>query len=351
MKLAWPRAWGEPCAGAVIRSRPEDFRVEELLGFEPDGEGEHAFLLLQKRQLNTAELAERLASLSGVHPRDVGYSGLKDRNAVTRQWFSVGLAGRPEPAWQSLEADGDVTVLAQSRHRRKLRRGVHRGNRFRLVLRDVSGATGALEQRLQQIAQSGVPNYFGEQRFGRGGATVDGALAWARGGRRPGRARRSLYLSALRGLLFNEMLAQRVAAGDWCEAAAGEVCLLSGSNSFFVVGEADAQLGERLRSGDVNPALPLWGDGGGEAAQFALRCARAQAQYTEVLDFLQREGLRLAWRSTRLLPDDFCWQFCDDGGLQLDFALGAGGYATALLAECVQYRDGSVMGGTGSEQG
>ncbi len=161
-----PRAWGDPLGSAVIRNIPEDFVVEEQLGFEPSGAGEHAFLFLQKRELNTQELAKHLAELAGVPERDVGFSGMKDRNAVTRQWFSVGLAGRAEPDWQRLEAGGNVRVLRSERHLRKLRRGVHRANRFSLVLREVSGALDAIEQRLQILRDRGAPNYFGEQRFG-----------------------------------------------------------------------------------------------------------------------------------------------------------------------------------------
>ena len=159
------------------------------------------------------ELVQRLSALSGVPERDIGLSGLKDRNAVTRQWFSVGMAGRREPDWQALETGGDVQLLELGRHSRKLRRGVHRANRFSLVLRGVSGDRADLERRLQLVRQQGAPNYFGEQRFGRNGATLEQACRWARGGhRRQTRARRSLYLSALRAFLFNTALATRVAA-------------------------------------------------------------------------------------------------------------------------------------------
>ena len=157
MRPAWPRAWGTPAASALIRCHPEDFVVTEELGFEPSGEGEHVFLYLQKRNLNSLELVQRLAALGGVPERDIGLSGMKDRNAVTRQWFSVGMAGRTDPDWQALESGGDVQVLRRERHSRKLRRGVHRANRFSLVLRDVRGERDALEQRLQLVREQGVP--------------------------------------------------------------------------------------------------------------------------------------------------------------------------------------------------
>jgi tRNA pseudouridine13 synthase len=346
MITQWPRAWGEPAANARIRCRPEDFRVSEELGFELSGEGEHVFLHLQKRNLNSLELVQRLAALSGVPERDIGLSGLKDRNAVTRQWFSVGMAGRREPDWQALEAGGDVQLLERGRHSRKLRRGVHRANRFSLVLRNVSGDRADLERRLQLVRQQGAPNYFGEQRFGRNGATLEQACRWARGGRRrQTRARRSLYLSALRSFLFNTALATRVAAADWNLIGAGDVCVLNGTRSLFTCGSVDEELRARAASGDVHPGLPLWGRGVSPAStERALQQRESLAEYRDLCEFLEREGLELSWRPTRLLADDFCWQFCDDGDLQLDFALGAGAYATALLAEVVQYEQGTHEG-------
>ncbi len=346
MTPGWPRAWGDPAASARIRCRPEDFRVSEELGFDPSGEGEHVFLFLQKRNLNSLELVQRLAALSGVPERDIGLSGLKDRNAVTRQWFSVGMAGRQEPDWQALEADGDVQLLERARHSRKLRRGVHRSNRFSLVLRGVSGDREDLERRLQLVRQQGAPNYFGEQRFGRNGATLEQALRWARGGRRrQTRARRSLYLSALRSFLFNTALAARVTAGDWNSISAGDVCILNGTRSLFACGSVDDELRARVGSGDVHPGLPLWGRGVSPASpERALQQRESLAEHRDLCEFLEGEGLELSWRSTRLLADDFCWQFCDDGDLQLDFALGAGAYATALLAELVQYEQGTHEG-------
>ena len=266
----WPRAWGSLPGSAVIRYCPEDFQVSEQLGFELSGEGEHRFLYLQKRQLNSMELLQRLSDLSGVAQRDIGISGLKDRNAVTRQWFSVGMAGRPEPDWYSLQTGGDVLVLEVGHHLRKLRRGVHRANRFTLVLRELQGERAALAQRLQKLRDAGVPNYFGEQRFGRNGSTRE-------------------------------------------QARAGR--------------------------GDIHPGLPLWGRVPSSAGTLRSDLqADCLVECEDIGNFLEESGLDLAWRPARMLPDDFCWQFCDDGTVQLDFSLGAGSYATALLAEFVQYK-------------
>ena len=346
----WPRVGEEPSARALLRSRPEDFLVSEELGFEPAGEGEHVFLLLQKRNLNTLELVHRIARVSGAPDRDIGYSGLKDRNAVTRQWFSVRMAGRAEPVWSDLETSGEIRLLQAGRHRRKLRRGVHRANRFSLYLRELAGDRSALEQRLVEVQRDGVPNYFGEQRFGRGGSTLVQARQWvADGARRIPRNRRSLYLSALRAWLFNSVLASRVSTGTWRSVLAGDVCVLQGTRSHFHCDSPDDDIRQRARRGDLHPALPLWGKGvRSRALELAAEELASVAGAPQICDFLERAGLELAWRPARVLADDFCWQFCDDGGLQLDFALGAGSYATALLAEFIRYHDAS---GNNKEQG
>ena len=346
MTSTLPRALGVAPGRAVIRSQPQDFQVAEQLGFELSGEGEHVFLYLQKCQLNSLELVRRLSEVSGVAERDIGYCGLKDRNAVTRQWFSVGMAGAPEPDWVSLERDGHVRVLDVARHSRKLRRGVHKANRFRLVLRQLQGQRVELEQRLQQLGSCGAPNYFGEQRFGRNGATLEQALRWMHSGRRVTRNKRSLFYSALRASVFNQLLAARVEAGSWNRVQPGDICMLAGSRSFFHSAAVDETIERRAQQGDLHPGLPLWGRF--EPGAGPLECP---SECREICDFLEQSGVDLSWRATRLLPDDFCWQFCDDGTLQLEFALGAGAYATALLAEFVQYKEGTTESGISSEQG
>jgi tRNA pseudouridine13 synthase len=336
---SWPRATGDTVARGILKSAPEDFRVAEDLGFEPGGEGEHVFLHLEKRLLNTQDLAQRLSSLSGIHPRDISFSGMKDRQAVTRQWFSVRMAGKAEPDWRGLEVPGEVHVLAVTRHQRKLKRGVHRGNRFSIVLREMQGERGEIEARLQQLREGGAPNYFGEQRFGRDGATLQQARDWmAAGGRRISRNRRSLYLSALRSQLFNQVLADRVARHTWNSIEPGDTCILHGSRSLFNADEVSEDIRQRAVSGDLHPGLPLWGRGADSDGPFA-RVRQVLEPQADVCQFLESAGLELGWRPARLLPNDFCWQFCDDGSLQLDFRLSAGNYATALLAEFVQWAD------------
>ncbi|MEH6588706.1 MAG: tRNA pseudouridine(13) synthase TruD [Halioglobus sp.] len=347
MQINSPPAWGEPVGRAVIRACPENFIVHEQLGFEPSGEGEHVFLHLEKRLLTTLELQERIASFCAVPAMDIGFCGMKDRNAVTRQWFSVRLAGKTEPDWQLLSEDSQVSVLSVQRHLRKLKRGVHRANNFQLRLSTVQADVGLLEARLQTIREQGVPNYFGPQRFGRGGNTLVQARRWQSSGQRKiTRKKRSLYLSALRSWIFNEMLTARVQDHNWNTLLPGDYCMLQGSRSRFAYSADDTEVHDRLRQLDIHPGLPLWGSGAGIAAQdlpgitdeMILSCK-----------FLEQEGLEVGYRATRLMADDFCWEFCDDGSLHLQFSLVPGGYATAILAELTEYSEGEVVGGDSGE--
>lgn len=158
-------AQGEPVATGHIRQSPEDFRVTEIPLFEPTGEGEHAWLRVRKRGTNTTWVAKQLAQLAGIRERDVSYAGLKDRHAVTEQWFSVHLPGQADPDWSAINNDS-MQVLEHARHSRKLRRGALKGNVFRIVIRALAGepvfSREHLTKRLEQIATEGVPNYFGE---------------------------------------------------------------------------------------------------------------------------------------------------------------------------------------------
>jgi len=346
-----PVAGLPPSLSAIVRSTPEDFVVREQLGFVPDGSGEHAFLHLEKRGLNTQDLAQRIADFSAVPLRDIGFSGMKDRNAVTSQWFSVGLAGRAEPDWQRLSERGDVWVLGASRHARKLRRGVHRGNHFCLTLRQLRGDMQSLIQALEQVRSEGVPNYFGEQRFGRNGSTLLQARNWQeRGGRRITRTKRGLFLSALRSQLFNSLLAARVEAGTWNQVLPGDACMLQGTRSQFACEAVDADIERRAAGGDIHPALPLWGTGKPlQGVERRSEQSAVLAAEQAVCEFLEATGLQLDYRPARALADDFCWKFCDDGSLRLEFGLGPGSYATAVLAQIIQYKQGDTGGGNGRE--
>jgi tRNA pseudouridine13 synthase len=330
-----PRAGGMPPVAGVLRAAPEDFRVDEDLGFAPDGEGEHVLLQVSKRNVNTDRVAQRIAQLAGVRPVDVGYAGLKDRNAVASQWLSVHLAGRKEPHWQALE-DGELRVLAVARHRRKLRRGALHGNRFDIVVRALVGAPHDLEPRLARIAAECMPNYFGEQRFGRGGANLERASALFEGRLRERNPhKRGLYLSAARAQLFNLVLARRVQEGTWNHALPGDAMMLAGSRSYFVADAPDAEIERRVAAFDLHPSGPLWGRGEPPSR------GQARLLEDEVLSGwegwragLERFGLEQERRALRLVVRELAWEL-NGGALRLRFHLPAGTYATTVLRELV----------------
>lgn len=332
----WPRALGTPEATARVRASAEDFRVDELREGAAEGEGEHLLLHIRKRNRNTEEVARALARQAGVRARDVAYCGLKDRVAVTTQWFSVWLPGQADPDWSPLLGD-DLELLSQARSRRKLQRGGLRGNRFTLVLRAVEGERSALEQRLARVAAEGVPNYFGEQRFGRDGGNLSAAAAMFDGRRVKDRHRRGLYLSAARAFLFNTVLAERVRAQNWRQALPGEALQLAGSRSFFIAESLDEEIAERLASGDVLPSGPLWGRGGLPSQGVAERVeVSALAPFEAFRQGLEEAGLKQERRALRLAIEDLQWDWLPGGrDLQLRFSLPAGCYATAVLRELV----------------
>lgn len=332
----WPRAHGEPPVTAVLRASPADFFVEEILGFEPDGSGEHCWLWIEKENLNTADAAQRLARFAGLRERDVSYSGLKDKLAVTRQWFCLHLLNR-EVDWQRWD-DAALRILRVARHSRKLRRGTHRGNRFAIVLRDVRGDVAALQQRLEQLVRDGVPNYFGEQRFGRDGRNIELARQMANQQRRLPRQQSGLYLSAARAFLFNEVLAARIADDSWLRPRTGDVFMLDRSNSVFAQ-DPDAELRARLDRGDVHITGPLPGRRAGLHP-----CATIELLEQQVIDAhpalaaaLQGYEVDAARRALRCMPAQLRGEAIADGAWRLAFELPKGCFATSLVRELARY--------------
>ncbi len=329
-------AYGRPALRGRLRAFPEDFQVTELPSVEPTGEGEHVWLWVRKRNETTPRVAAQLARLAGIHPRQVSYAGLKDRQAVTEQWFSVQLPGREAPDWSALDNE-TVKVLRAVRHGRKLRRGTLRGNRFRIVLRNTTGPLDEWQQRLGLIRAHGVPNYFGEQRFGRNASNLSTALAlFANPRKRMQRERRGLALSAARALLFNQVLSRRVQSGTWNRAIPGDAMQLEGSHSYFIAETLDAELQARLERGDVHPSGPLHGRG--ESPVQADCLALEQAVLHDCADWcagLEAAGLKQDRRALRLLATDLTGEVDDSGDWQLQFSLPAGAYATSVLRELV----------------
>lgn len=311
--------------------------VDEWLGYTPSGEGEHDFLCVRKRGRNTHEVARLLARHAGVSQVAIGYAGLKDRNALTTQYFTVQLPGRASPDWGAMEEEG-VEVVEVARHHRKIRRGSLRGNRFSIRVRDVTGDRDAAEWFLDRLSETGVPNYFGSQRFGNDGrnlAQVDALFAGT--GRRPRRELRGLLLSAARAHLFNLVLGARVTADNWRVALPGEILMLAGAQRQFRNDPADATIGSRLATGDIHPTGPLVGRQGHalQPDMDALMLERqVLAPWVDWCTGLERFGLDVDRRALRLMPQELHW--CWDGDdLVIGFTLPAGTYATTVLREVV----------------
>jgi len=339
---ALPLAFGEPLLSAAIRTVPEDFQVDELSAFEATGEGEHLLLEIRKRGANTVAVAKRLAQWAGIPEMGVSYAGQKDRHAVTTQRFSVHLPKRVSPDIATLESD-EIHVVSATWHNRKLQRGALAGNRFRLVLRDVQGDVAAIDARLQTIAARGLPNWFGEQRFGRDGGNVPAALAMF-GGRRVRQDQRSMLLSAARSALFNRVLAARVEQGNWDRPLEGEVWMLDGSRSVFGPEPMSEVLAERLARFDIHPSGPLWGVGELRSTGEALAlesAALADEQALALRAGLEAAGLKQERRSLRLRPALLQHQWLQPDVLEISFALPPGCYATAVLHELGTITDAS----------
>lgn len=337
---AFAYALGLPRTSARLKAQCEDFQVIEELGFELDDQGEHLCLWIEKRDRNTADVGRLLASFAGVRPQHVSHCGLKDKRAVTRQWFSVCCRPADEPNWQDLNRDG-LSVLQVRRHGRKLRIGAHRSNRFDIHLRGISKGGDELTQRLHYLRRHGFPNYFGEQRFGCQGANLAAALAMferlkpATGKKFKPRGKDKLLLSSARSFLFNQVLSQRVVDGNWNTALDGDVFQFDDGSTVFHAA-IDEELQQRLERQEIHPTGPLFGVDGVQvkaaSAELEARLLEQQPQYCEGL---LQAGVQSARRALRAIAYDLDWQL-DGGDLRLRFRLKRGQYATSLLREIVQ---------------
>lgn len=329
-----PYAWGGPCACGLLKQETEDFQVMEDLGFTPSGDGDHLLVHVRKRQLTTTEVAKRLARHCGVRAADVGYAGLKDRHAMTSQWFTVLWPGKGAPDLDGL-TDTTLEILDITRNRRKLRRGALAGNRFRLRLREVTTTPAVLEARLRELKVHGFPNYFGEQRFGDQQSNVRDALHYLRGHGAVSRFLHGLYLSTLRSHLFNQVLARRVLSGTWNRGVPGDVLQLDGRGSVFLAEAIDPDLESRLGALQLHPTGPL---AGRPAHLLPLHDVAALehevlAPFAEIISWLGTQ-VDADRRALRARPSDMEWQLEGDC-LQLAFGLPAGAYATTLVRELI----------------
>ncbi len=337
-----------------MKTVPEDFVVDEEPAYAAAGAGDHLFARVEKRDLTTAEAASILAKVAGVHARDVGVAGLKDKVAVTTQWLSFpalpGTAVEERLRAYAAAPRPDLRVLDLARHGNKLRTGHLASNRFRIRLRDLDPArVGEVEATLRGLEATGVPNAFGQQRFGRGGDNVAKAMAFLRGeerGPREPRARKFLF-SALQSEVFNRVLAAREADGTWTTPLRGDVLKLETGGLFTCtepeVDQARAARGELCPTGpmlgvkmrapehevlalEARVAEELLGPG------FDLSRTRALGEGTRRPLVLRVSGLKLS-REAAAAPAPGAQPAVN---LVVEFVLPKGAYATTVLARAVE---------------
>lgn len=337
MRLPYLTA-GVPPAGGSFKAAPEDFEVEELPAYEPNGEGEHLFLWVQKRGRSTPEVAKALARHLGLQERDVSWAGLKDRQALTRQYLCVPSKVEAKLAGFTLPG---VEVLRAARHRNKLKSGHLRGNRFRLVLRGVVDVEAA-RAALALLAARGVPNFFGDQRFGQDRENAArGKQILQAGGRHRDRFERKLFLSAYQSELFNRVLARRVEAGTVTTAQPGDVLKKHETNGEFVCTEPAVDQ-PRVDAFEVSPTGPIFGP--------EMRVPEGAPGAAEAL-VLEEDGVTPALfeaggdetRGTRRvlrIPLSALAVEVNADVLTVSFELPAGSYATVVLREVLKTPEG-----------
>ncbi len=325
-----PRVEEPPAGSATIRSLPEDFQVDEELGFIPSGKGEHVLLRVRKREANTPWVARELGRIGGVRTSDVGFAGLKDRRAVTTQWFTVPARSKTAADWLGLCGEGYEVIEAQAHHR-KLPRGALSGNRFRIVLRNFKGDRQLFERRIASVRVEGVPNYFGPQRFGHNLSN----LSILEDGRSPRAQELSFVLSAARSLIFNAVLAARVKDGSWHSLIPGERANLDGTNSLFAVDALNENITARLAALDIHPTGPMWGLGKsvifGEVAELE---EFISLQHIILRELIASAAVDASRRPLRIAVRDLSFQwYADFKVCELCFSLRAGSFATSVLRE------------------
>lgn len=323
--------------GGELKRKNSDFIVEEKLPFQPSGEGEHIYLLVKKNGENTDFVARQLAGFAELRPRDVGFTGLKDRHAITKQWFSLWMPGKKDLDWTSFQKP-NIEILEVVRHHKKLKRGVLIGNQFQITVRDFLGDWDRLQHLIDAVLDDGVPNYFGVQRFGSNGQNVEKALNFFKG-KKANRQQRSIYLSAARSFLFNQMLAARVQDSIWNKGVNGDVLMFDQSNSYFRAETLNANDHQRIQAKQLHPTGIMFGEGELETSQDAADYELKVLQdFPEIAEGLKNSGLKMQRRALRVSPNDLKWNKLDDSSFLVQFFLPAGAYATVLLRELVDYK-------------
>lgn len=331
---------------ADFKSSPSDFIVKENLTLDFSGHGEHLWLHIEKINLNTEFVAKLLAKWANIPARDVGFSGLKDRHGKTDQWFSLRLPKSQLPS-QALSDfvsnklnDGEsLNVLQQIWHLKKLNRSTHKSNDFIVTLKNVVGDKTAIDHQLKHICSTGIPNYFGAQRFGKHGNNLDHAQVFfdkilnSDKPYRPDRYNKDdIYISTARSALFNAILETRVQQNTWRTAITGDVFMLSGTNSIFC-SDINNELQNRINQADISPTAVLYGTGEPRHHSESLALQDSiinQEKFSTFKNGLLKINAKLSYRPLCLFIQNLAWQWQDDT-LTLSFTLPSGSYATSFL--------------------
>ncbi len=331
----WAYLHGKPTCEATFKKIPEDFVVTEVLPFELTGSGENLYLLIEKRELNTQQVCMHIAKILGKRLRDVGYAGLKDKQSVSRQWFSIQSNVTQELDLTGVETDL-IKIIKKERHIKKLKVGALKGNQFSIRLRDVSDID-ALEQKLKLVSELGVPNYFGLQRFGFKGNNLNWANRWSSGEDIRDKKVKGFALSGARSFIFNEVVSKRIELKKFATPLKGDVFILAGSNSYFT-GEVDDTILSRLAAKDIFLSAPLAGEGDSLSQADVLSIEQVvMEQHTDWITLLSSQGLEQQRRPMPLFPENMLWQ-TQDNDVIVKFELGSGNFATSVLRECVNFR-------------
>ncbi|HIG79838.1 MAG TPA: tRNA pseudouridine(13) synthase TruD [Cycloclasticus sp.] len=330
-----PYAHGEPDGKGRLRAIAEHFCVEETLTFTPSGEGEHVFLYIKKTGLNTEDVVKILSKYAGVTRRSVSYAGMKDRHAVTKQWFSVQLPGKEGPDWGALNSE-QLKVELVTRHLKKLKRGTIKHNQFTILISNAVADRQHIAERAAMIKRDGVPNYFMQQRFGYAYQNLKRVYErFEQGETIRNKKLKGLFLSSVRSFLFNQVLAQRVSDMTWNKATEGDVYRLNGTRQSFREDAVTDELQLRTMEHDIHPTGPLFGSAS-ENNNKVHRIETAVFSANSIFcNGLTKERMEPARRSLRVVPDGFSYDFIDDETLRLSFKLQSGSYATAVIRELI----------------
>ncbi len=328
--------YGKPVATGKLKQLPEHFIVKEVLGYEFTGKGEHLMVKIRKTGENTKYVANELAKFCGVKSKDISWAGLKDRHAVTEQWLSVHLPKSDHLNFVLFEvAHPGVEILEMTRHHKKLRPGDLLGNSFQLIATEVTDMDDVLA-RLEKVKVTGVPNYFGAQRFGHEGNNVTEARRWGRENvRTRDNTKRSFYLSAARSWIFNHIISQRITEGYFSLPVDGDI-LLDQNDRTVNENVTSEDCIQKIKKGELSISAALAGDNQLPTTEKALTFEQPQLDAEpDLMALIRGNRMRHERRCIELHPENLHWSVEGDQ-LTLNFSLTSGSFATVIVRELLQ---------------